>query len=238
MASGATALVTGANRGIGLEVVRQLATAGVRVALGARSIDKGRAAAARLSAAGLDVVAVALDVTSSEQVSSAVAEVANRFGRLDILVNNAGIMIDGTSGGDGTAASLREDVLARTFDVNTYGALRVSQAVAPIMRARRYGRIVNVSSGLSQLSRMGGGYAAYRMSKVALNAMTRVLAAELAPSGIKVNVMSPGWVRTDMGGAGAPRSVAEGADTIVWLATLPEDGPNGGFFEDRKPMDW
>jgi NAD(P)-dependent dehydrogenase (short-subunit alcohol dehydrogenase family) len=128
--------------------------------------------------------------------------------------------------------------VARTLDINTLGPLRLIQAVVPLMRRQGYGRIVNVSSMLGQLAHMGGGYPGYRMSKAALNALTRIVAAELGSGNIKVNAMHPGWVRTDMGGPSAPRSVAEAADTIVWLATLPDDGPTGLFFQDRRPMAW
>ncbi|MNC85200.1 3-oxoacyl-[acyl-carrier-protein] reductase FabG [compost metagenome] len=155
--------------------------------------------------------------------------------RCDILVNNAGIMADprGSRVLDSKLATWRE-----TLDTNLLGPLLMIQALAPLMKKNRYGRIVNMSSQLGQLAEMGAGTPSYRVSKAGLNALTRTLAAELSGSGILVNSMSPGWVRTDMGGAGAPRSVEQGADTAVWLATLPDGGPNGSWFLDRKPIPW
>ena len=158
----------------------------------------------------------------------------DRFGRIDVLVNNAGIALDGSRSPVSSVLEVSPEVVARTLDANTLGPLRLIQAVVPAMRARGYGRIVNVSSGLGQISGMGGSWPGYRMSKAALNALTRIVAAEVGSANIKVNAVSPGWVRTDMGGKDAPRSVAQGADTIVWLATLPDDGPSGLFFEDPQ----
>jgi NAD(P)-dependent dehydrogenase (short-subunit alcohol dehydrogenase family) len=232
------ALVSGANRGIGLEVVRQLGKLGMIAVLGARDPDKGAIAAGRLASAGVEAPVVALDVTDAKSIASAVADVVERFGRIDVLVNNAGIALDGSRSPVSSVLEVSAETVARTLDANTLGPLRLIQAIVPLMQARGYGRIVNVSSGLGQISAMGGSWPGYRMSKAALNALTRIVAAEVDSANIKVNAMSPGWVRTDMGGQGAPRSVAEGADTIVWLATLPDDGPSGLFFEDRKPIAW
>jgi NAD(P)-dependent dehydrogenase (short-subunit alcohol dehydrogenase family) len=237
MAETRVALVTGANRGIGREVARQLAGRGLTAVIGARDAEKGRAAAAGLAAAGAAPPVVALDVADAESIRLAVAEVEGRFGRLDVLVNNAGIVWDGPSSGY-EVLTVPSEIVAQTFVVNTLGPLRLIQAVAPLMRKNRYGRIVNLSSGLGQLAEMGGGWPAYRISKAALNVLTRVAAAELAGDGIKVNSACPGWVQTDMGGPNATSTVAEGADTAVWLATLPEDGPTGGFFRDRRPIPW
>jgi len=230
------ALVTGANRGIGLEIARRLARQGLQVVVGSRDPKSGEQAAAALSEDG-SVVAQPLDVTDAASVERAVAAIDTRFGRLDALVNNAGILID-----EGKRASTIpiEDV-RRTLDANLLGAWRMSQAVIPSMRQQRYGRIVNVSSGmgtLAELAASGGGWPAYRLSKAALNALTLLLAAEVSGDNILVNATSPGWVRTRMGGSGAPRSVEQGADTPVWLATLPDGGPSGGSFEDRQPIDW
>ena len=232
------ALVSGANRGIGLEVVRQLGKLGMIAVLGSRDPDKGATAAGRLASTGVEAPVVALDVTDAGSIASAVADVVERFGRIDVLVNNAGIALDGSRSPVSSVLEVSPEVVARTLDANTLGPLRLIQAVVPAMRARGYGRIVNVSSGLGQISAMGGSWPGYRMSKAALNALTRIVAAEVGSANIKVNAMSPGWVRTDMGGQDAPRSVAQGADTIVWLATLPDDGPSGLFFEDRKPIAW
>lgn len=233
-----TALVSGANRGIGFEIVRQLARLGVMAAIGARDADEGQKAAQSLQSEGLDVPVVALDVNSDESAAAAVAEVKRLFGRLDVLVNNAAVLIDEPGGFKASLFDLKPDTLRRTMETNLLGPIRLTQAAVPLMREQDYGRIVNVSSGAGQLAEMGGGYPAYRMSKTALNALTRITAAELGAGNVKANAMCPGWVRTDMGGPEAARTVEEGADTAVWLATLPDDGPTGGFFRDRKPMAW
>jgi len=230
------AVVTGANRGIGFEICRQLARrGGIRVVLTARDETKGNAAAEKLRDEGLDVEFHPLDVTSEKSVKTFAGWLEATCKRCDILVNNAGVLADprGSRVLDSSPAAYRE-----TLEVNLIGPLMLTQALAPLMQQHRYGRIVNVSSGQGQLSDMGAGSPAYRVSKAALNALTRTLAAELTGSGILVNSMCPGWVRTDMGGSGAPRTVEQGADTAVWLATLPDDGPSGGFFRDRKPIPW
>lgn len=233
-----TALVTGANRGIGLEIVRQLARLGVLAVIGARDAEAGLKAAEALQSEGLDIPAVALDVDREGAAADAVAEVKRLYGRCDILVNNAAVLIDAPGGFKASLFDLTADTLRQTFETNLIGPVRLIQAVAPLMREQGYGRIVNVSSGAGQLAEMGAGYPAYRMSKSALNALTRIAATELSGGSIKVNSMCPGWVRTDMGGPEATRSVEEGADTAVWLATLADDGPTGGFFRDRKPITW
>ena len=159
----------------------------------------------------------------------------NAYGRTDILINNAGIMIDprGSRLLDSELKTYRD-----TLETNAFGPLLITQALLPLMKKRNYGRIVNLSSGRGQLSEMGSGTPAYRISKTALNALTRIVAAETRGSNILVNSLRPGWVKTDMGGPYAPRTVAQGADTAVWLATLPDGGPTGGFFRDRKPIPW
>ena len=238
MAVTRTALVSGANRGIGFEIVRQLARLGVLAVIGARDTDDGLVAAEKLKPEGIDVPVVALDVDSENGAANAVAEVKRLYGRLDILVNNAAILIDAPGGFQASLFDLKSDTLRRTMETNLLGPVRLIQAAAPLMREQEYGRIVNISSGAGQLSDMGSGYPAYRMSKSALNALTRIAAAELSGGNIKVNSMCPGWVRTDMGGPKADRSPEEGADTAGWLATLPDDGPTGGFFRDRKPIAW
>jgi NAD(P)-dependent dehydrogenase (short-subunit alcohol dehydrogenase family) len=227
------AVVSGGNRGIGLEVARQLASEGLRVVIGARDEAKGREAAEKLSGAGLDVEARALDVADQGSVE-AFAGVAADHGGVDVLVNNAGVI------GDTSASGLEADLdeVKRTLETNLFGAWRLTEAVVPLMRGRGGGRIVNLSSGMGQLSDMNGGAPAYRVSKTSLNALTRIFASELEDEGIKVNSACPGWVRTDMGGSGARSSVEEGADTPVWLATLPDDGPTGGFFRGREPIAW
>lgn len=235
MSSGRVALVTGANRGIGLEVCRQLARQGLTVVLTARSKVRGMAAARELQGERLAVEFRLLDVTSGRSVAALVPFLEKRFGRLDVLVNNAGVLLDPRGSG---FLDSKLKTYSDTLDTNFYGPLRLAQALIPLMQRTGYGRIVNLSSGLGQLSEMGTGTPAYRVSKTALNALTRILAAEVRGSGILVNSMCPGWVRTGMGGTSAPRGVVQGADTAVWLATLPKNGPSGGFFRDRKPVSW
>jgi NAD(P)-dependent dehydrogenase (short-subunit alcohol dehydrogenase family) len=238
MAETRIALVTGANRGIGLEIVKQLSRAGLMAVLASRDVAKGREAAAKLASEGLEPPAVELDVTSEESIRAAVEEVMRLFGRIDVLVNNAGILKEGFSAEDSSVLQVPPALAMETYTTNTVGPLRLIQAVVPIMQKGEYGRVVNISSGAGQLSDMGAGFPAYRMSKAALNALTRVTAAELGPAPIKVNAMCPGWVRTDMGGPNATRTVDKGAETAVWLATLPDTGPTGGFFRDKAPIPW
>ena len=225
------ALVSGANRGIGREIVRQLAERGMVAILGSRDEEKGRAAAEEIDG---DVRVRQLDVTDEKGIQNLARDVEEEFGRLDVLVNNAGVSMDG--GQRGVDADL--DVVRETLELNLFGAWRLCEAFVPLMQRNNYGRIVNVSSGMGALNEMRGGSPAYRVSKTALNALTRILASELRGSGILVNSVCPGWVRTDMGGSGAARSVEEGADTLVWAATLADNGPTGGFFRDRRPIPW
>lgn len=232
------ALVTGANRGMGLEIVRQLSRLGLIAVLAARDLEKGKVAAATLAAEEFDVPVVALDVTDADSIRAAVAEVRGLFGRIDVLVNNAAILKEGLLPEDTSVLDVSGDLVNQTFLTNTVGPLRMIQATVPGMRERGYGRIVNLSSGAGQLAEMGSGFPAYRLSKSALNALTRITAAELGAHEIKINSVCPGWVRTDMGGLHATRTVEHGAETAVWLATLPEDGPTGGFFRDMKPIPW
>jgi len=230
------ALVTGANRGIGLEVARQLANLGYRVILSARNIDQGEAAAEMLCSNDAKVYPVELDVTDEAEVERLVDRVSSDFGRLDVLVNNAGILVDESD----LPSKTKAQTVRTTLETNLLGPWRLCQAFIPLMKRNNYGRIVNVSSGAGALSEMSDSlYApAYTISKTALNALTIMLASELQDSNTLVNAVCPGWVRTDMGGSGAPRSVQEGADTAVWLATLPDNGPSGGFFRDRKRIEW
>lgn len=234
-----TAVVTGANRGLGLETCRQLARLGLTVILTSRDARKGEAAAAGLRKAGAEVRFHPLDVTDPQSIRRLADFVEAEFGRFDVLVNNAGVFLDPVDSPEPDAASVFRaelDTIRRSMETNVYGPLLLCQALVPLMQG--YGRIVNVSSGMGQLTEMNGGCPGYRFSKVALNALTRILADELQHTRIKVNSLCPGWVRTDMGGPHADRPVEEGADTIVWLATLPDDGPSGGFFRDRKPIPW
>ncbi len=231
------ALVTGAYRGLGLETCRRLAQAGYRVILTARNREAGLQAVANLQASALDVEFQPLDVTRGDEVAQLAEHISQAYGRLDVLVNNAGIFPDAAPGQAASSALVAEpDTLLTGFKTNTLGPFRLCQAMIPLMG--RQGRIVNVSSGMGQLSEMNGCCPAYRLSKTALNAVTRIFADELQGTDIKINSVCPGWVRTAMGGEEAPLSVAEGAEGILWAATLPDDGPSGGFFRNGKPIEW
>jgi NAD(P)-dependent dehydrogenase (short-subunit alcohol dehydrogenase family) len=229
------ALVTGANRGLGFETARQLLEQGLSVVLAGRDTaalerahrklpehDQGRA------------VTVQMDVTSIESIASARRAVAEEVGSVDVLINNAAVLLSEND----DVLSIPPDAYRRTFETNVFGAIEVCRAFVPQMARTGYGRIVNVSSGAGQLTTMSAYAPAYSMSKAALNALTRILAHTYRDRGVLVNAVDPGWVRTDMGGRSAPRSPREGADTIVWLATLPDGGPTGGFFRDRRAIDW
>ena len=228
------ALVTGANRGLGYAIARQLAERDIHVAATARDLAQANSVAEELRGRGLAASGARLDVTALDTITAAVARVLDQHGRIDILVNNAGI-----SDGDQQPSHVDPELTSRIWHVNVLGAWQCAEAVVPAMRAAAYGRIVNMSSTLGSLHHMTRPTEpAYRASKAALNAVTRVLAAELTGTGILVNSASPGWVRTDLGGPNAPRTVDQGADTPVWLATLSDDGPTGGFFYDREPLEW
>jgi NAD(P)-dependent dehydrogenase (short-subunit alcohol dehydrogenase family) len=227
------ALVTGANRGIGFEVCRQLARAGFVVLLSARDARKARAAARSLGSVGR-VDSLELDVADENSIATAASDVANRYHQLNVLINNAGIHYDTwetveTADIDGT--------VMEAITTNLLGPWRVAQAFLPLLRKSPSARIVNVSSESGSLAEMTAGPPAYQVTKAGLNALTRTLASELRDSNILVNSVCPGWVATDMGGAGG-RPVKEGAAGIVWAATLPDDGPTGGFFRDGKPLPW
>ncbi|ROP41314.1 SDR family oxidoreductase [Saccharothrix texasensis] len=226
MADAPVAVVTGGNRGIGLEVCRQLAALGHVVVLTARDAAKARSAAGRL---GVDHHR--LDVTEDASVAALVDHVTTRHGRLDVLVNNAAIHYDTWQ----RASSADLGVVREAMETNFYGPWRTVLGLLPLLRAARRARVVNVSSEAASLASMGGGTPAYGTSKAALNALTLTLAAELP--GMKVNAVCPGWVATDMGGPGG-RPVARGAASVVWAATLPDDGPTGGFFRDGKRVPW
>ena len=219
------ALMTGANRGIGLEVSRQLAELGKRVVVGVKNIAQGEAVAKMLSSNGAKAFPAELDVTDGATIEKLVRVIGSDFGRLDVPVNNAGILIDETD----LPSETKPQTVRATLETNLLGPWRLCQAFLPLMKRNNYGRIVNISSGAGALSEMSESlYApAYSISKTSLNALTIMLASELRGSNILVNATCPGWVRTDIGGANAPRSVREGADTAVWLATLPDGGPTG-----------
>lgn len=228
------ALVTGANRGIGFEICRQLGRLGYTVVVTARAAEKGARAAKTLCTEGTDARLFVLDVAAPDAARQAASFVANEIGRLDALVNNAGIAIDPQE----ALGEVNLDVMRRTLETNLLGSLSCCQAFLPLMRQQGYGRIVNVSSGRGSFSRLAAGGPCYRISKTALNALTVILADETKDTNILVNAMTPGWVRTRLGGIKAPRSAADGAETAVWLATLPDDGPRGKFFKDRQEFPW
>jgi NAD(P)-dependent dehydrogenase (short-subunit alcohol dehydrogenase family) len=221
------ALVSGGARGLGVEVSRQLAQAGMEVWLTARNLDQAEAAAEAMAGDGR-VRAAQLDVADPDSV----AALAARVERLDVLVNNAAIDYDT----DAAALTVDLDRVHRALETNLFGAWRMAQAFAPHLRASPHGRLVNVSSGAGEITEMGGGLPAYRTSKLALNGLTRMLAAELEDDGVLVNSVCPGWTATDMGGGGRP--VAEGARSITWACLLDDDGPSGGFFRDGRRLQW
>ena len=240
------ALVTGANKGIGLETVRQLASKGVHVLLGARDIAKAAAAAQPLIASGLKVEPIELDVTNSAHIASAAALIQAKFGRLDILVNNAGIMVEAVDWAQNTTIDVTAAILRQTYDTNFFGTVAVTQALLPLVIKAPAGRSVNVSSIMGSLLFHAKPDSpiydskpfAYDSSKTALNAFTIHLAHALKGTAVKVNSAHPGWVKTEMGGAGAMLDIPEGALTSVELALLEADGPTGGYFHLGKPLPW
>jgi NAD(P)-dependent dehydrogenase (short-subunit alcohol dehydrogenase family) len=236
------ALVTGANRGIGYEISRQLAQKGITVVMGGRDARNGRAACDRLGRPDLNVYYQALDVTEEISIRSAVAAIEAARGRLDILVNNAGIYPDSGA----AALDVSMETVRRSLLTHTLGPLLLCQLCIPIMRRGGYGRIVNLASAMGSFAEMtdrksasfGLKSPAYRLSKAGLNAVTVMVAKEVSGENILVNSCCPGWVRTDMGGPEAPLGPEQGADTPVWLATLEDGGPSGGFFRERARIPW
>src|SRR5213595_1261634 len=228
-----TALITGANKGIGYEVARQLAVKGFHVFIGARSQDAGRKAADKIAEGGGKATFLEIDVADNASVTAAAREFAKAADHLDVLVNNAGIIVDG----DNAILEITDELLRKTLETNTLGALRVTRAFVPLLAKSKVPRIINVSSGGGQLTGGADGWSpAYCISKTALNGVTSQLAAALPK--FAVNSVCPGWVRTDMGGANATRSVQEGADTIVWLASEAPQDLTGKFLRDRKEIPW
>ena len=238
------ALITGANKGIGLETARQLASHhGAHVLIGARDAAKGAAAVAKLKAEGLDAEALAIDVTDAQSIAAAAKAVGDKFGRLDILINNAGVMVDDHSK---KPSEQSLDTWRATFDTNLFGVVAVTQAFLPLLAKSKAGRIVNLSSSLGSISMHSDPSSqvyntkvpAYNVSKSAVNAWTVQLAYELKDTRIKVNAVHPGWVKTDMGGEGAPMEIADGAKTSVALATTGPDGPNGTYSHLGETLPW
>lgn len=228
-----SALVTGASRGIGFEIARRL-TETHNVIIGARDLTKAEKAAKKISSR--KVTAIELDVTKESSIRKAAKDIDEKFGRLDVLVNNAAILIDASD----LPGETDIDLAKKTLDTNLFGAWRLSKIFIPIMRRNNYGRIVNVSSGAGTIASISKDLysPSYSLSKASLNMLTLMFARETFKTNVLVNAVDPGWVRTDMGGPNAPRSVEEGADTAVWLANLPDGGPTGKLFRDRKAIDW
>ena len=235
------ALITGANKGIGKEIARQLGKLGITVIIGSRDEKKGEEAEKELRSQGIDALTVKLDVTEQSTIDAAALEVEKKFGKLDILVNNAGIGID-----TGKPSTIDMDILYRTYNTNVFGPFRMIKTFLPLLKKSDAGRIVNMSSGLGSLERNSSKYwetsgtklLAYNSSKSALNAITLQFAYELRKTPIKVNSAAPGFVATDINQFRGSRTVRQGAIAPVRLATLPEDGPTGGFFEEEGPVPW
>lgn len=227
------ALVTGANRGLGFETCKQLSQLGVTVLLTSRDPTKGEVAAKQLIDKGLDVIFYQLDVSDRSNIKDIFTKIENQFGRLDILINNAAILYDK----DQSTMNADLELVNKALTTNLFGPWLLCQAFIPLMEKNGYGRIVNVSSGAASMHYMEGGTPAYGISKVALNALTRKLASELGRKNVLVNSVDPGWVATDMGGHGG-RPIEDGCRGIVWAATLPNNGPSGGFFHDGEPELW
>lgn len=245
MADKKVALVSGANKGIGLETARQLGALGFTVLLGARDLAKGEAAAESLRKDGIDARAVKLEVTSQQDIDAVAKLVENEYGKLDVLINNAGIWTDKTWGAQGVSGTSLEE-LKESFDTNLFAVHALTTALLPSLKKAPAARIVNVSSILGSLTLHATEgspvyttkVVAYNTSKAALNMYTIHLAYELRDTKIKVNASHPGWVKTDMGGESAPMEITDGAKTQVQLATLGEDGPSGGYFHLGEALPW
>lgn len=241
MADKRIALITGANKGIGKEIARQLGAQGLTVLIGARDEGRGAETVAELTKEGINAQAVPLDVTDGASIAAAAHKIESDYGRLDILVNNAGIAVDG-----GPASALDVEDLRRTYETNVFGVFAVTKALLPLLKKSEAGRIVNMSSGLGSLTQNsdpGWGFAgvkplAYNSSKAALNMITVIFAAELKDTPIKVNAADPGFTATDLNQHQGPRTVAQGATAAVRLATLPVDGPTGGYFDEDGGVPW
>jgi NAD(P)-dependent dehydrogenase (short-subunit alcohol dehydrogenase family) len=228
------ALVTGGNRGIGYELVKQLAMNGFKVIMASRDWERGHAAAQKLKASSLDVSFVVMDVSDTESIRQAALTVNEQYGRLDVLINNAGVYLDGNE----KLVDMEPSILERTMATNFFGAYHVIRSFLPLMKKHGYGRIINVSSEYGTMSEMSyQGAGAYKLSKLALNGLTQLIAAEIKGD-IKINAVDPGWVSSEMGGPSAPKTPTAAAESILWLATIGPEGPNGEFFRDGKRIGW
>ncbi len=232
------ALVTGANRGLGFETSKQLAQKGFKVYLGSRNEEKGKAAEEGLKSQGLNVEFVKLDVTKTTDIRKFIDTIKERNEVVDVLVNNAGVLLISLKDVEDASIFKADPVIVlKTIEANTVGPLNLIQGLVPLMVEKGEGRVINISSGMGQLNGMEGKWPGYRMSKTALNAITLMVDAEVGDQGIFINSVSPGWVRTDMGGENATRSLEEGVTTTVWLATC-ENPPRGQFLRDKKEIAW
>lgn len=233
------AVVTGANRGLGHALTKALAEDEYKVFMVGRNKIEIDNASAKLQEAGLNVEGFEADVSKGRHITALSSYVQSQFDHLDLLINNAGVILEpGGLDSQVTCFTVNPDIVEEAYSINTVGALRLVQAFYDLLKKGRQPRIVNVSSGMGTLSNMEGGWPAYRMSKAAMNALTGILAVEFEGTRIKVNSVCPGWVKTDMGGPNAERSIEKGIEGILWAAKLPADGPSGGFFRDGKPIDW
>jgi NAD(P)-dependent dehydrogenase (short-subunit alcohol dehydrogenase family) len=228
------ALVTGGNRGIGYELVKQLSLSGINVVLASRDHEMGNKAVQKLKELNLDVSCIEMDVSNHESITQAAITLNEQYGRLDVLINNAGVYLDENE----NLLTMDPSILQKTMETNFFGVYHVMRSFIPLMEKQGYGRIINISSEYGAMSEMSSpGVGAYKLSKFALNGLTRLVAAE-TKGDIKINAVDPGWVSSDMGGPSAPRTPREAAESILWLATIGSEGPNGGFFRDGKQIPW
>jgi len=233
------AIITGASRGLGYATSEALARMGYKVIMAMRNPDKAQEKINKLKMKDFDIVPMKLDTADEKSIDGFVNQFKREIGNLDVLVNNAGIFIDDEDGGDKDVFKTKASTIQKTFTTNTLGPFLLIQKLLPMMIGNGYGRIVNISSGMGQLSEMNQGYAAYRISKTAINTVTKVFSQEVEGQGdILINSVCPGWVQTDMGGKSATRTIEQGIKGIVWAATLPKGGPNGSFFRDGEKLNW
>lgn len=228
-----TVLVTGANRGIGLATCKEFDQLGYKVIMASRDIEKAKKAIEENELKNTE--ALCLDVSNRDSIVDAINEVMVKHNKIDILINNAGVYLDEQN----SLLELEDEVFYQTMSVNFFGPYQLMKEVVPIMQSQKFGRVVNISSGYGQMESMSqAGVASYKVSKLSLNGLTQLFAAEVGQSNIKINAICPGWVHTDMGGPSAPRSPEQAAKGVVWAAQIPENGPNGGFFRDGESIPW